>query len=163
MSDKPITRLKMPVRFEYEIQAGVEQGRFLQEVANKRILGTHFPGAGRTYVPTRSMCPTNGETGGTQVEVADVGVLTTFCVINIPFEGQRLAPPYVAGAIVLDGADLPIFHIVAGVSPDEVRMGMRVRAVWVPDAELAPTLESIAHFEPTGEPDADYAAYSEHL
>jgi hypothetical protein len=42
-------------------------------------------------------------------------------------------------------------------------MGMRVRAVWKPDDELGPTMESIKWFEPTGEPDADYATYREHL
>ena len=34
-------------------------------------------------------------------------------------------------------------------------MGMRVEAVWVDDAELGPTIESIKWFRPTGEPDAD--------
>jgi hypothetical protein len=38
---------------------------------------------------------------------------------------------------------------------DEVRPGMRVEAVWVPDDELGPTMESIKWFRPTGEPDVD--------
>jgi hypothetical protein len=42
-------------------------------------------------------------------------------------------------------------------------MGMRVRAVWVPDAELSPTLSSIRWFEPTGEPDVAYQAIASHL
>jgi hypothetical protein len=32
---------------------------------------------------------------------------------------------------------------------------MRVEAVWVPDDELGPTMESIKWFRPTGEPDVD--------
>jgi uncharacterized OB-fold protein len=46
---------------------------------------------------------------------------------------------------------------------DEVRMGMRVKAEWVPPAERKPTLESIRWFVPTGEPDATYESYKEHL
>lgn len=163
MSDEPITVLNIPVRVRYEITAAQTQTKFLEALMERRILGTYFPRAGKTYVPMRSLCPTNSETDGEVVEVAQVGTVTTFAVINIPFEGQRLTPPYVCAAIALDGVDLPIFHIISGVSPDECRMGMRVRAVWVDDAELAPTLESIKYFEPTGEPDAPYEAYAEHL
>jgi hypothetical protein len=42
-------------------------------------------------------------------------------------------------------------------------MGLRVRAVWLPDEELAPTVESIRWFEPSGEPDAAYETYEAHL
>jgi hypothetical protein len=42
-------------------------------------------------------------------------------------------------------------------------MGMRVKAVWVPDAELGPTLRSIRYFKPSGEPDAPFESYQEHL
>jgi hypothetical protein len=40
---------------------------------------------------------------------------------------------------------------------------MRVEAVWAPPEEREPTLESIKYFRPTGEPDADYDSYREHV
>jgi len=43
--------------------------------------------------------------------------------------------------------------VTATVDSHEVRIGMRVEAVWVPDDELKPTLESIKWFRPNGEPD----------
>jgi uncharacterized protein len=69
----------------------------------------------------------------------------------------------VVASLLLDGADLPIMHLVRGLPVEDVRMGLRVRAVWVPDAELAPTVESIRWFEPSGEPDAAYETYEAHL
>jgi hypothetical protein len=36
---------------------------------------------------------------------------------------------------------------------EDVHIGMRVEAVWVDDADLGPTLESIRYFRPNGEPD----------
>ena len=42
-------------------------------------------------------------------------------------------------------------------------MGMRVEAVWVPPEERKPTLESIRHFRPTGEPDAPYEDFKEYV
>jgi hypothetical protein len=40
-------------------------------------------------------------------------------------------------------------------------MGMRVKAVWAD--ELKPDHRAIQHWEPTGEPDADYETYKEYL
>ena len=42
------------------------------------------------------------------VELPDTGTVTTFCVVSVPFPGQRVAPPYVAAAILLDGADIAV-------------------------------------------------------
>ena len=33
--------------------------------------------------------------------------VTTFCVVDIPFEGQLVKPPYACAHILLDGADGP--------------------------------------------------------
>jgi uncharacterized OB-fold protein len=45
----------------------------------------------------------------------------------------------------------------------EIRMGMRVEAVWVPPEEWGPTLASVKYFRPLDEPDADYETYKEYL
>jgi hypothetical protein len=42
-------------------------------------------------------------------------------------------------------------------------MGMRVKAEWAPPGERRPTLESIRWFSPSGEPDAPFESYQEHL
>ncbi len=42
-------------------------------------------------------------------------------------------------------------------------MGMRVEAVWKDAADWEPTLENIKWFRPTGEPDAPYESYQEHV
>ena len=33
-------------------------------------------------------------------------------VVNIPFAGQAIKPPYVCATIVLDGADIGLFHLI---------------------------------------------------
>jgi hypothetical protein len=42
-------------------------------------------------------------------------------------------------------------------------MGLRVKAEWAPPEGRRPTLESIRWFSPTGEPDAAFDSYKEHL
>ncbi len=155
--------LETPIRLDYTVTAGRYLTRYLSALADKRLIGARCPECTKVYVPPRGSCPTCGVPTGDEVQVADHGTVTTFCVVNIPFGNSPFDPPYVAAAVLLDGADIPIFHLVGGIDAAEVRMGQRVRAVWVPDAELGPTLENIKWFEPSGEPDADYASYAEHL
>jgi hypothetical protein len=42
-------------------------------------------------------------------------------------------------------------------------MGMRVKAKWKPQDQWETSLENILYFEPTGEPDAAFDSYKEHL
>ena len=97
------------------------------------------------------------------VELSDKGTVTTFAIINIPFAGQRIKPPYVAAYVLLDGADIPVLHLVSDIDANEVRMGMRVKAVWKPREEWGLGIDNIEYFRPTGEPDAEYDSYKHHL
>ena len=156
-----ITQIVTPVRLEYTVTAGATQERFLLGLLEGRIIGQRAPD-GKLYVPPRGACPVSGEPMPDAYEdLPDTGTVTTFCVINIPFEGQALTPPYIGAAILLDGADLPIFHIVGGVPPGEARMGMRVKAKW--RKEPIPSMATIEYFEPLDEPDTPFEAYAEHL
>ena len=152
-----------PISLRYEVTPGRDHAAFLLALMDKRIIGHRCPASGKVYVPPRGASPTHGVKTEEVVEVSHVGTVTTFCVVNIPFEGQELDPPYVFAAILLDGADTPLFHLIGGIPADQVHMGQRVHAVWRDPSEFGPTLENIRFFEPTGEPDADYDTYKEHL
>ena len=71
-----------------------------------------------------------------------------------------LTPPYVSAWIVLDGADVGFMGLGMNVEPEDVRVGMRVRAVWKPDDELEMSAQNILGWEPTGEPDEVITDYS---
>ncbi len=159
----PVALLPSPVRLDYTIIAGRHLRTYLSGLAKKRIVGGRCPRCRKVYLPPRGACPTCGVPADHEVEVRDTGTITTFCIIRIPFDAAPFPPPYAAVAVLLDGADMPIFHLVRGIPPEEVRMGMRVRATWVPDAELAPTLASIRWFEPSGEADLPYESIEAHL
>jgi uncharacterized protein len=159
---EPVRRIKAPVRLEYTVTAGVVLSRFLAGVVEGRLLGRRCPTCTKVYVPPKGACPMCGVPCVEEVAVSDAGTLTTFCIVNVPFEGQTMKLPYVYGSVLLDGADLPLLHLVQAPA-DEVRMGMRVKAEWAPPAERKPSLEAIRWFVPTGEPDATYESYKEHL
>lgn len=156
-----VALMPSPVRLEYTVTAGKHLTRYLRGYAQREIIGGRCSVCEKVYLPPRGSCPTCGVPADREVKVADTGTVTTFCIIRIPFEAAPFPPPYAAVAVLLDGADMPIFHLLRGIPPEEVRMGMRVRAVWAD--ELGPTASSVRWFEPSGEPDVAYDAIARHL
>ena len=159
----PVTMITTPVHLHYRHSASLEESRYLRGLAEGRLLGQRCPECGKVYIPPRGACPTDGVPTVAEVELADTGTVTTFCIVNVPFLGQRIKPPYVSAYVLLDGADIPLMHLVLGCAADEVRMGMRVKAEWRPREEWDTTLRNIDHFRPTGEPDAEFESYAEYL
>jgi uncharacterized OB-fold protein len=141
-----------PVRLHYMHTASPGESAYLRGLAQGRILGQRCGVCGQVYVPPRGTCPADGVPTSEEVELPESGTVTTFCIVNVGYPGQKVTPPYVAAAVLLDGADIAFQHLVLGCDPGEVRMGMRVRAVWSEDG--------VSHFEPTGEPDALYENYA---
>ncbi len=154
-----------PSSIEIQHTASLPESAFLRALENGKLLG------GRTGERRKARCisrpreadPATGKQLDEFIELPDVGTVTTFAIINIPFAGQRIKPPYVAAYVLLDGADIAFLHLVSDIDADEVRMGMRVKAVWRPREEWGLGIDNIEYFRPTGEPDADYDTYKQHL
>lgn len=158
-----VKSIRTPARLDYQFTAGQATTRFLKGVAQKRLLGQRCPVCKKVYVPPRGACPTDGVPTKEEVELAHTGTVTSFCVVNVQFYGQVMELPYVSALILLDGSDIPLMHLIQEIPYDQVHMGMRVEALWVDDAELAPTLESIKYFRPNGEPDAPWDSYKDNV
>lgn len=159
---EPIKRIKTPVKLHFSVPAGHVLSKFLAGVLEGKLLGRRCPECTKVYVPARGSCPSCGVVLAEEVAVKDTGMITSFCVVNVPYEGQTMKLPYVYASIVLDGSDIPFPHLI-DAEPADVRMGMRVQAVWAPPEKRTPSLESILCFKPTGEPDAPFDAYKDHL
>jgi uncharacterized OB-fold protein len=149
-----VRSVRTPARLDFVYTAGEATTRFLEALGEKRIIGGRAPG-GQVYVPPRGADPQLGKPTTEEVELSHTGTVTSFCIVNVQFYGSVMEIPYTSALIKLDGADLPLMHLLQEVPTDEVRIGMRVEAVWVDDDEIAPTLESIKYFRPNGEPDAE--------
>jgi len=161
--EEPVTRVVTPVSLDYQYAASPEESAFYRGLAEGRLLGQRCPTCHKVYIPPRSACPTDGTPTTDEVELPAKGTVTTFCIVNVPFLGQKITPPYVSAYILLDGADIAFLHLILDIPAEEVRMGMRVEAVWKPRDEWGTTIENISHFRPSDEPDADYETYKQHL
>jgi len=150
----PVTYIETTVRLPYHYVAGDYRARYLRALKDKRILGSRCSKTGKVFVAPLMNSPESFAPCDEIVEVADRGVVTTFCIVNIPVIGRALEIPYVAASVALDGADVSIFSLVQECKAEDARMGMRVEAVWKPDGEREGSHEDILYFRPTGEPDA---------
>jgi uncharacterized OB-fold protein len=148
-----IETIVTPIGLEYDYTPGTASTTFLRGMRRGSIVGQRCPECQNVYVPPRGSCPRCGVPTEGEVPVEDTGTVTTFTVVHIPIPGSELEPPFVSAVILLDGADQTTLHLVAGCDPHEVRIGMRVRARWKPEAEWDYSFENIRYFEPTGEPD----------
>jgi uncharacterized OB-fold protein len=159
----PVTGIVVPIELDYLYAASPEESLFYTSLSEGKLVGQRCPTCQKVYIPPRSACPADGTPTAEEIELPDTGTVTTFCIVNVPFLGQRITPPYVSAYVLLDGADIAFLHLILDIPADEVRMGMRVKAVWKPRDEWGTTIENISHFAPLDEPDADYETYKVHL
>jgi len=159
----PVKYIDANVYLPYDYVAGDYKARYLHALKDRKILGSKCSKTGKVFVPPIVASPESFAPCDTLVEVADRGVVTTFCIVNIPVVGRDLELPYVAASVALDGAAISIFALIQECKPDDARMGMRVEAVWKPDGERVGSHEDILYFRPTGEPDAPQDFYINRL
>jgi uncharacterized OB-fold protein len=92
----------------------------------------------------------------------------------VAYYGQTATEPFVFASVLLDGADATVGgQDLVGIAHKDIHSGLRVRAVWLPEGERTAdgisnrgwggVQGAISAFEPTGEPDAAFEDYKEHL
>ena len=109
-----VSSIVTPVHLEYTFTAGAAAQSFLHGLGEGKILGQRCPVDDKVYVPIRGSCPEHAVSLTERVEVKDTGTVTTFCIVRIPAENLSVDPPFVAAHVLLDGADIPFFHVIHG-------------------------------------------------
>ena len=160
------------IGLDYTIRTNPVAAAFGAALAEGRITGHRCPSCQRVYSPPKGFCPIcvvpTGEAD--LVEVADRGLVTSWTVLTpIQYAGQKERDDYALASILLDGADGTIGQQrLVDVPLDEIRMGLRVEAVWAPpDERVADDRgyglgSAVTGWRATGEPDAPPSAYQEH-
>src|SRR5687768_11391603 len=119
--ETPVKYVDANVFLPYEYVAGDRKAIYLRALKDKKILGSRCSKSGKVFVPPVIASPETFAPCDEIVEVADRGIVTTFCIVNIPVIGRNLEIPYVAASVALDGADISIFSLVQECPPDQVR------------------------------------------
>ena len=131
----------------FSYTAGIIRSKFLTELRdNKKIVGTRCPNCNLVWVPARSTCVKCFASLKEFVEVGNTGIVTTYSVVNTYQKFYPLKPPFILGIIQLDGADTGLVHLIGEVNPEDVKLGMRVMAVFK-DERIGSILD-IHYFKP---------------
>ncbi len=176
---EPVQFMSHHTAVEYKIpEPSLLSIHFGEELAKGRIIGHKCPQCGKVYMPPRGYCPlcVVETTEADEVDVANVGTITTFSVITpLQYQGQEETEDYVQANLLLDGADTTIMVMrMDGIAIGDVRSGMRVRAVFPPayeggasaSASMARGMglgDAVERWEPTGEPDLTREQIAEHI
>jgi uncharacterized OB-fold protein len=160
---EPVTHMAASMHLDYRMTPGVAQSKNLHGLERGVFIGQRCPICKKVYTPSRGSCPVDGVATDEVVELSNNGTVTTYCVVNVPFAGQSIEIPYICAQILLDGANLSFMGLIQEIPIEDIRMGLRVEAVWVAPEDLGPTMESVKYFRPNGEPDAPFESYKEYL
>jgi uncharacterized OB-fold protein len=133
---------------EYGWDAGVAIGRFLDGLESGGIYGRTCSACDRVLVPPRMFCercfrPTDG-----WVQLPDTGIVQTFSICHVRWDMQPLEVPEIPAVIAIDDSDGGLLHVLGEVAPQDVSIGMAVKAVWKPEAERTGSILDIAYFRP---------------
>jgi uncharacterized OB-fold protein len=136
------------LRASYAWDAGVAISRFLDGLADGRLLGRECRGCDRVLVPPRMFCERCFRPTDAWVEVESTGVVQTFSIAHVRWDMEPLERPDLPAVISIDGSSGGLLHKLGDVEPDAVRVGMAVEAVWKPEAEREGSILDIVHFRP---------------
>jgi uncharacterized OB-fold protein len=138
---------EIPIHSRYT--CGLAGEKFFRTIMESgQLLGTHCPSCQYTYVPPTLFCERCFTRLEDWVEVGPEGMVDSFTVLHITLDGTPLDEPDVLALIQLDGADSVLVHRLGGVSLDELRIGMRVKAVFEPRRKRKGSILDIRHFVP---------------
>jgi uncharacterized protein len=141
----------MPVSHRYT--AGLAGERFFRALRDRAVfLATRCEACGVTYCPARAFCERCLAGLDNDVEVGPGGTLESFTVVHLGLDGERLDPPPLVGLIRLDAADSLLVHRLDGSVRADLRIGMRVEAVFEEPARRRGHLDDVRHFTPGGAP-----------
>jgi len=133
----------------YYYSAGVMGQRFFEALRDKgQILGAYCLKCDWTYVPPRMYCE---RCFSELTELRDVGIrgrVRTFTVVHVDKQGKPLDPPEVFAIIEFGPNTTGFLHKLGDVQPEDVRIGMEVKAALKPRSKREGKITDIQHFRP---------------
>lgn len=145
-----VLTVKAQPSLRYAWDTGVAVGRFLAELRQGRLIGRRCRRCQRVLVPPRMFCEECFRPTDEWVYLQDTGIVNTYSVSYIRWDASRTSTPSIPAVIEIDGASpgMGILHLLGDVSPDDVKVGMRVRAAWKPARQRTGSVLDIRYFRP---------------
>ncbi len=135
---------------KYSWASGEAIGRFLSELQNGRIIARKCKNCERILVPPRMFCEDCFRDTDEWVYLKDTGSINTYSIAHVGTDAHRLSEPLFVAVISIDGASelMGFLHLLGEVAEKEIRVGMKVQAVWKPASERVGSILDIKYFKP---------------
>ena len=134
---------KIPIAASFSWSVGKYMDRYIKELKNKKLFGVKCSKCGYVYLPPRMICGSCFTKIEEWVEVSDKGTVESFTIGQVELDREvgglkELEEPEIIGLTKHDETDSCVVHRLGEVKPEDVKIGMRVQAVWVdePKGEL---------------------------
>ncbi len=135
----------------YSYFAGRVGSKFITTIRDqKKIMGVQCPTCNTVYLPPRQVCDIDfTDIRDKWVEVTISARWTNFTVVRYDDKHLPRKAPFVLALVKLDGAGTPFMHILEECKIEDVKIGMKVEAVFA--KETTNTILDIDHFKPAAE------------
>ena len=135
---------------KYAWTSGVAISRFLKGLKAGEIWGRRCARCGRTLVPPRMYCEECFRPTDEWVKLKETGTVNTFSISYVNVDASRRKNPILVAVVEIDGASrgMGILHLLGGVRPKNVYIGMKVKALWKPKSERVGAITDIRYFAP---------------
>jgi uncharacterized OB-fold protein len=148
-----VREVQIPMDASYRWSVGAGMEKFFSELGRGQIVGVKCPRCNRVFVPPRMICEYCFAETGEWMELGSLATVTAFTVAYVEVDGaagglRDLEEPRIIALIQPEGADSAFVHRVGEISPEEMRVGMKVEAVW--SGEPHGDLFDLLYFRPAG-------------
>ncbi len=145
------------VHYEPKIQYAWDNGlaltTYLDGFKKGKIRASHCSSCGRVMIPARSFCELcNLQEVTEYLDLPDTGTVQTFTISHVDWDSSPLPDGQVNifAVVAIDGAspEMGLVHKLGEVDPKDVKIGMKVKAVWKPEEEREGSVTDLLYFRP---------------
>ena len=141
------------LRGDFAWDTGIAISQSLAAFKEGVILGSRCNTCRKVVVPPRTVCEWCFHPMNEYVPLQDTGTVNTFSLCYVTWDVKRIKEPELPAVIEIDGASPlhGIMHMLGEVEPEEIKIGLRVKAVWKPPEEREGSVTDILYFKPLEE------------
>lgn len=148
-----VTQTRFRPNAKYAWAAGEAMSRFLEELQQGRLVARTCHSCDRILFPPRMFCEECFRPTDAWTVIRDTGTIETFSISYLDTDAKRIVEPILVGVVSLDGASpkMGMMHYFGEMTKDQIRIGMRVKAVWKPPEDRRGSVLDIRYFRPLKE------------
>jgi len=148
-----VTSVKFRPEAKFAWSAGEAMSRFLAELQDGRLIARTCRTCKRILFPPRMFCEECFRPTSEWVYVKDTGTIETYSISYLDLDARRIEEPIYVGVVSVDGASpkMGMMHYFGEVTPETIKIGLRVKAVWEPPEKRVGSVRDIRYWRPLRE------------